>query len=271
MQTILRILERAGGYRPALYLKIENPPYMALGHRSHAGAGAVEPAFNFRCALRRTERRPDARPGDVFRVVEAAALRPCALGLVLPQRLHGRGAVFALSGRGELRFPSRPLRAARAIRAAVGQESPRTGFSRSLYGQVDSRLVRSLRSGTGPMCLRSVRLHPSTARKEHTQMETTVINATEYRDLPLSQLNESKTNPRRVFDDAALQRTRTQHPQPGRAFALAGSATHRERLRDRSRSAALSRRADGRSLKPCRCASSICPMPKSSKRNSSRT
>ena len=30
MQTILRILERAGGYRPSLYLKIENPPFMAL-------------------------------------------------------------------------------------------------------------------------------------------------------------------------------------------------------------------------------------------------
>jgi hypothetical protein len=30
MQTILRILERAGGYRPTLYLNIENPPYMAL-------------------------------------------------------------------------------------------------------------------------------------------------------------------------------------------------------------------------------------------------
>lgn len=30
METLLRILERAGGYRPALYLKIENPPYMAL-------------------------------------------------------------------------------------------------------------------------------------------------------------------------------------------------------------------------------------------------
>jgi hypothetical protein len=30
MRTILRILERAGGYRPALYLKIENPSYMAL-------------------------------------------------------------------------------------------------------------------------------------------------------------------------------------------------------------------------------------------------
>ena len=36
-------------------------------------------------------------------------------------------------------------------------------------------------------------------------MTTTVINATEYRDVPLSQLNESKTNPRRVFDDAALK------------------------------------------------------------------
>jgi hypothetical protein len=30
MQTILRILERAGGYRPTLYIKIENPPFMAL-------------------------------------------------------------------------------------------------------------------------------------------------------------------------------------------------------------------------------------------------
>jgi ParB family chromosome partitioning protein len=36
-------------------------------------------------------------------------------------------------------------------------------------------------------------------------METTVINATEYRDLPLSQLTESKTNPRRVFDEASLK------------------------------------------------------------------
>ena len=30
MQTLLCFLERAGGYRPSLYLKIENPPYMAL-------------------------------------------------------------------------------------------------------------------------------------------------------------------------------------------------------------------------------------------------
>ena len=30
METILRILERAGGYRPTLYLRVENPPYMLL-------------------------------------------------------------------------------------------------------------------------------------------------------------------------------------------------------------------------------------------------
>jgi len=30
MQTVLHILDRAGGYRPTLYLKIDNPPYMSL-------------------------------------------------------------------------------------------------------------------------------------------------------------------------------------------------------------------------------------------------
>ena len=36
-------------------------------------------------------------------------------------------------------------------------------------------------------------------------METTVINATEYRELPLVLLNESKTNPRRAFDETGLK------------------------------------------------------------------
>ena len=41
MQTILRILERAGGYRPSLYLKIENPPYMALVIEAVLGPGPL--------------------------------------------------------------------------------------------------------------------------------------------------------------------------------------------------------------------------------------
>jgi len=36
-------------------------------------------------------------------------------------------------------------------------------------------------------------------------METQIINATEYRNVSLALLNESKTNPRRVFDDAPLR------------------------------------------------------------------
>jgi ParB family chromosome partitioning protein len=36
-------------------------------------------------------------------------------------------------------------------------------------------------------------------------METQVINATEYRNIPLSLLNVSKTNPRHTFDEAALK------------------------------------------------------------------
>src|SRR3984957_18676202 len=36
-------------------------------------------------------------------------------------------------------------------------------------------------------------------------METTVINATEYRNVCLSLLSESKTNPRRIFEDGALK------------------------------------------------------------------
>jgi hypothetical protein len=36
-------------------------------------------------------------------------------------------------------------------------------------------------------------------------METTVINATEYRNVSLSLLRESKANPRRIFEDAALK------------------------------------------------------------------
>jgi hypothetical protein len=36
-------------------------------------------------------------------------------------------------------------------------------------------------------------------------METTVINATQYRNVSLSLLSESKTNPRRIFEDDALK------------------------------------------------------------------
>ncbi len=36
-------------------------------------------------------------------------------------------------------------------------------------------------------------------------METTITNATEYRNLPLALLTESTTNPRRIFEESALK------------------------------------------------------------------
>jgi hypothetical protein len=36
-------------------------------------------------------------------------------------------------------------------------------------------------------------------------MENQIVNASEYRNVPLSVLNESKTNPRRTFEPIALK------------------------------------------------------------------
>ena len=36
-------------------------------------------------------------------------------------------------------------------------------------------------------------------------MNTTIVNAIEYRDLPLAMLTESTTNPRRIFEENALK------------------------------------------------------------------
>ena len=52
------------------------------------------------------------------------------------------------------------------------------------------------------MRLRSVSIHPN--RSKGAIMQTQVTNATEYRNVSLSLLSESKTNPRRIFEDAAL-------------------------------------------------------------------
>ena len=49
---------------------------------------------------------------------------------------------------------------------------------------------------------------PSNRSKGASTMETTILNAIEYRNVSLSLLNESKTNPRRIFVDAALKERR---------------------------------------------------------------
>jgi ParB/RepB/Spo0J family partition protein len=55
-----------------------------------------------------------------------------------------------------------------------------------------------------PDVRRSVTAAP-TGRKELITMQTQVVNATEYRNVSLALLSESKSNPRRIFEDDALR------------------------------------------------------------------
>ncbi len=65
MRTILDILKKAGGWHPGLYLKIDNRRTWPWSSRPSTIRPMGFPPS--RRALRRTERRPDARPGDVLR------------------------------------------------------------------------------------------------------------------------------------------------------------------------------------------------------------
>ena len=61
-------------------------------------------------------------------------------------------------------------------------------------------------------------------------MNTTITNATEYRNLPLALLTESTTNPRRIFEDDCLEGVGREHPHPGRSLAFACAAHERAQL-----------------------------------------
>jgi ParB family chromosome partitioning protein len=51
----------------------------------------------------------------------------------------------------------------------------------------------------------SLCVYPLIRSKGASIMETTILNATEYRNVSLALLRESATNPRRVFEETALQ------------------------------------------------------------------
>ena len=66
MQTILQIIQKAGGWHPGLYLKIDNPPYMELVIEAMDESGPMGlPAISVR-SLWRTERRAMRDPEMCF-------------------------------------------------------------------------------------------------------------------------------------------------------------------------------------------------------------
>ena len=78
------------------------------------------------------------------------------------------------------------------------------GFLEAFSDKSHSWLVRSCGADIASLCPLFF-LPPLNRSKGASTMETAILNATEYRNVSLSLLNESKTNPRRIFEDAALK------------------------------------------------------------------
>jgi hypothetical protein len=142
MKTILRILERAGDFRPTLYLKIENPPYMALVIEA-----TPEPGPTGLLAI--SIAHYGEQNGDLMRDPEMC------FELSKPPLCEMSLSSFY--------FRNDYLGVEQYSRYRDGENYI---FVPDLHRQVDSRLVRSLRSGptpdVSPLCAPS----PSTARKE---------------------------------------------------------------------------------------------------------
>ena len=255
MQTILRILERAGGYRPTLYLKIENPPYMALVIEAMPEPGPLGlPALSVA--------HYGEQNGDLMRDPEMCFewSKPplCGLSssLLLAQRLRWASSSVRAIRTGRITSSCPTSTDEHEQFAALWDRNLRDrAFSKPSRTSRFAASPLSLWSGYRPECHPLRVFHPATARKEHIIMETQVINATEYRNVPLVAAERVEDQPAPHLRGCRLEGTGREHPQPGRSLALAGAATHRERLRDRLRSAALPRRADGRSRTPCPSAS----------------
>jgi hypothetical protein len=142
MQTILRILKQAGGWHHGLYLKIENPPYMALVIEATDESGPCGlPAISV-CHY-------GEQNGDLMRDPEMCfelglGRRGAPEPLLLPERLCRRRAVEPLHRPRPLRLPRQLAPAARAIRQTVGQQPAFAGLRRSLRAAADpTRLTLS--------------------------------------------------------------------------------------------------------------------------------
>ena len=95
MRTILHILSRAGGYRSELYLRIENPPYMALVIEATPEPGPLKaPAIS---VAHYGEQNGDLMrdPEMCFELTNPLGMGWTMTAVLLSQRLHGHGAVFA--------------------------------------------------------------------------------------------------------------------------------------------------------------------------------
>ncbi len=142
------------------------PALYGVGDRGDRRVRPMRSALNLCLSLRRTERRPHARPGDVFRAWIQRRATPERF--LLPERLCRRGAVEPHHRPRQLRLPRQLAPAARAIRQGVGQQPAIAGLRRSLRAAdsrphapkpfpAPERMGKRVRSTTSVQCNRSRR------------------------------------------------------------------------------------------------------------------
>lgn len=141
MQTVLQIIEKAGGFRPSLYLKIDNRPYMelvieAVGEPGPLGLPSVSVAHY-------GEQNGDAMrdPEMCFELVSASDGALSLNPFLLPKRLCRRRAVEPESCTRSLRPACRAPQAARTLRANVGQQPAPAELRRRIRCPAHPRLT----------------------------------------------------------------------------------------------------------------------------------
>ena len=270
MQTILHNLEKAGGWHHGLYLKIENPPYMALVIEAmdESGPWDFPPSPSAHYGEQNGDLMRD--PEMCFELGLAGGSAPRSV--LLAQRLCGRRAVVAATSCAATTSHLLELaRAARTFAKTVGQQPALAGLRRSLHGQVafaasplPSERTRPARSAplTFTHCNRS---------KGAIIMKTTIINATEYRNCLARFAHRIQDQPAPHLRGRCLEGTGREHPHPGRSLALAGAAPHRDTASRSSPERGVTAPRRWPKSRPFPSASSTSPTPKRWRRSWSKT
>ena len=199
MQTILRILKQAGGWHHGLYLKIENPPYMALVIEATDESGPCGlPAISV-CHY-------GEQNGDLMRDPEMCfelgfSGRATPERLLLPKRLCRRRAVEPHHSSATTTFTSSACTSSTSDSPRCGtttcdcRASPKPSSSSSRPHApkpfpAPERMGKRVRSTTSVQCNRSRR--------------AAMQDSSAFQFLAIDTIHESTTNPRRTFDEAKL-------------------------------------------------------------------
>lgn len=201
MKVIAQILELASPLEPGFHMKIENPPYLALviedvQQRGPNGSPLISVAHY-------GEQNGDLMrdPEMVFEIERQGEEIKMTPTYWRNDYSRHRGVLCRRAAGAMAGYVCPPTRTLR-IRKNMGRKPQGPG----LCGSVPPHAV--IPRGQPETAGAADRLRvpaPTNSQKEKRKMSTQTISPDEYRNLPLDQLQESPTNPRRRFDERALK------------------------------------------------------------------